>query len=150
MKIYVDGKIPRSRLQVILTMTPTTIQADVDELPVSKLCRETLVAIEGLQMWDESDGDEYLDFFGYLLEDLRTTTESRQGGFPLIEQLDLDDNSEIVRKLRELDSFATEMKQIDPSERHQKYDREEIKRRVNDAEEIYSFFNDIESSHGMT
>lgn len=123
------------------------ITTDQDELPVPKLCREILVAIEGLERWESSEGDEHLDFFEYLLEDLEATTDSRRGGFPLIRQLSIDDQDEIIKKLEELDEFAKEIKELEPEKRQEQYSNEEIQEKINEAETIYTRFMRLEEGY---
>lgn len=129
-------------------MSLTSEPTDTDELPVSKLCRETLVAIEGLKNWDTQEEDEYLEFFGYILEDLDSTGDSRRGGFPLIERLNIEEDDEVIKKIEQLDEFATDIKQLDPEERGDQYDEDQVQEMIKMAEQIYSLFDNLETGYG--
>jgi hypothetical protein len=130
-------------------MTPEIASTSTDELPIPKLCREMLIAIEGLNNWDSHEGDEHLDFFGYLLEDLNTTSDSRRGSFPLIEQLNVDNHDDIIESLEELNEFAEELKEVDPEERQAQYTDAEVQERVEKAEEIYDHLARLEESYTL-
>ena len=130
-------------------MTPPVASTNTDELPIPKLCREMLIAIEGLNNWDSHEGDEHLDFFGYLLEDLNATSDSRRGSFPLIEQLNIDDQDEIIESLEGLNKFAEELKEMDPEERQAQYTDAEVQEKIAKAEEIYDHLTRLEESHTL-
>lgn len=120
-----------------------------EDLPVSKLCREMLAGITSLKKWDTEECDEYLDFFGYVLDDLESETKTRRGSFPLIDRLRLEEGDEIRSELKEIDNFARKIKRMSIEERKDELSDEQVKKKVEKAKEIYNILEDIEKEHSV-
>lgn len=127
-----------------MKMSLTNKSRDAGSAPLPKLCRGLLVGIEALEHWDTDEYDEYLTFFGNVLRDLEESP-SRQGGFPLTEELAIEDD--VTEDLHEIDEFAQHLMELEPEERRLEVNEELVNSRIERAKEIYQVFNGLEREH---